>query len=187
MSSDKTPRAPKKKALTPVVVWTKGLDQALDESEREWLTATQFAADDRFALVVERPDGTTRRKLRDRSGLQHAVDRNLCGLHQARRSKTIRVRSSGGYFRNTTVWEYPLWRIYKWLGMEDERRPRQRPPQEAPPPPQAVPFAAPAVHEEMETAALPVIPRPRTAADLVFIPAPARSEPDYYDIEALLR
>lgn len=186
MSSDKTSIAPKKKTLAPVVVWTKALDEALDESEREWLTTDEFAADDRFAITGEHPDGTPWRRLRDRSGLQHAVDRNICGLKQSRRSQRRRIKAITGYSRTVAVQTYALWRIYKAFGIEDPRRPRQRPPQEAPPPPQAVSFAAPTATEESPTVVFPAIPRPRTTPDLVFIPAPARSEPEYCDTDALL-
>lgn len=177
MSSDITSSAPKKKAAkpdpAPVWVWTPALDRALDDAETQWLTTMQFARDERFAVVVEDEHGTTRRP-RHPSGLQHAVDRNLFGLWQSRRAVRVQVRCRGGHVRSRSAYAYPLWRILRWLGLEDERRPPTPPPPSRGPLRQSVQFTSPTPQEE--EAPPPPPPHSRAARDLMFIPPPAQPQ-----------
>lgn len=170
MSSDISSSAPEKKALTPAVVWTRALDDALDRAETQWITPQQFAQDDRFAAIV---NGELRR--RDRSGLQNAARANLFGLKQSRRVVHIRVPGRGGHLRSTTAYAYALWRIYKWLGIEDDRRPKPPPATPRGPLRQSVRFTSPTPQDE-ETHPAPPVHRPHPAPPVTFIPPPAQPE-----------
>lgn len=176
MSSDITSTAPEKKALTPVVVWTKALDDALDRAETQWITPQQFARDDRFATLVPDESDPTGWKLsrRDRSALQHAVRFNLFGLQQSRRRTRVVVPTRGGHTRIATPYAYALWRIYKWLGIEDDRRPKPSPSTPQGPLKQSVQFTSPTPQDEEIRA--PSLPRQRHIPDVMFIPPPASSE-----------
>lgn len=156
-----------------MIVWTPALDQALDEAETEWITTVDFRQDERFAAVV---DG--RLVKRHRSGLQHAAARNLCGLGQSRRTVRIKVPCREGHYRWRTAYAYALWRIYRWLGIEDPRRPQSPSPPRRGPLPQSVQFAAATVQEEEAPPAPLPIPRPRPAPSVMFVSPPSLPELD---------
>lgn len=188
MSSDITSSAPKKRGSKtarkgasaakapppPVTVWTAALDRALDEAETEWITTVMFGSDDRFATVVDGPDGP-RLKHRHPTGLQHAVGQNLFGLHQSRRAVPMQVPCREGHLRTRQVYAYPLWRIYRLLGIEDPRTPKATPPVPREPLRQSVQFTSPAP-DEGESPAPPPIPRQRPAPSLEFIPPLPRAD-----------
>jgi hypothetical protein len=171
MSSDITSSAPKKKALTthrrkkgakkqaPAPVWITSpeFDEARDRAETEWLTIQEFADDPRFG-------GT-----RDRSGPQHAVDANRCGLRQSRRTDTVQVRCRGGKFRPCTTYRYPLWRFEELVGFKVIRRPVPLAPPSTGPLERSVAFTSPTPQDE-ETPAATAPSRPRPPRDLLFIP-----------------
>lgn len=71
----------------------------LNATEMEWLTPQEFAARRDLGWL-------------DRSVLQKAADRNVCGLKDARRERT-RKRIAG---KEQIIWEYPLWLIRHYLG-----------------------------------------------------------------------
>jgi len=171
MSSDITSRAPEKKALTtygrkkgtrkqgPTLVWITSpeFDAARDAAETEWLTTQEFADDLRFGGG------------RDRSGLQHAVDANRCGLRQSRRSDIVQVPCRGGYTRPCTTYRYALWRIEELVGFKVIRRPVAAPPPLTGPLERSVAFTSPTPQDE-ETPAPGNTSRPRPPRDLLFIP-----------------
>lgn len=176
MSSDITSSAPKKKALTthgrqkrakkpePELVWitSPDFDDARDAAETEWLTTQEFAEDPRFGGG------------RDRSGLQHAVDANRCGLRQSRRADTVQVPCRGGYTRPCTTYRYALWRLEELVGYKVIRRPMPAPPPSRGPLERSVAFTPPTPQEEEPDPA--PLPRSRSARDLLFIPPPLRPE-----------
>lgn len=186
MSSDITSRAPKKKRAkaagaakqTPaaVYVWTPALDAALDAAEAEWITTQAFGEDERFAtLVRDKATGETTLRTRDPSGLQNAAAKNLCGLYQSRRKSHVYVPCRGGHRRKVEVYLYPLWRILRWLGITDERRPAAPAPPPRGPLRQSVQFTSPTPQEE-KPATPRALPRPQTVCRPIFLPPPALPE-----------